>query len=56
MYYPNLNKEDRILALKRSIESMQSVLPYADGQAYYKDKREIEQMSAELAYLLKEQE
>ena len=44
MYYPNLNKEDRIRALKGSIESMQSVLPYADGQAYYKDKREIDQI------------
>ena len=56
MYYPNLNKEDRILALKGSIESMKAKLPYADGQAYYNDKHEIEQMQTQLADLLREQE
>lgn len=50
----NTNKENKIKALKRSIESIQSVLQYADGQAYYQDKREIERLRQQIRDLEQE--
>ena len=34
--------------LNRRIKSLKECLPYADGQAYYKDKREIAKLESEL--------
>ena len=34
--------------LEAFIHSLREALPYADGQAYYNDKRKIAQMEAEL--------
>lgn len=46
--------EDQLTEIKRlesRIESLREALPYADGQAYYDDKRKIEQMTIELCNL-----
>ena len=43
--------EAQIKHLESRIESLREVLPYADGQAYYDDKRKIEQMTIELCNL-----
>lgn len=46
--------DDQLAEIKRlesRIESLREVLPYADGQAYYDDKRKIEQMTIELCNL-----
>lgn len=46
--------DDQLAEIKRlesRIESLSEVLPYADGQAYYDDKRKIEQMTIELCNL-----
>lgn len=43
--------EAQIKNLESRIESLREVLPYADGQAYYDDKRKIEQMTIELCNL-----
>lgn len=40
-----------IKRLESRIESLREWLPYADGQAYYDDKRKIEQMTIELCNL-----
>ena len=37
-----------IKRLESRIKSLREVLPYADGQAYYDDKRKIEALTAEL--------
>ena len=42
---------DSIRMLKNSIAELRERLPYADGQAYYDDKRKIEALAAELAEL-----
>ena len=46
--------DDQLVEIKRlesRIESLREWLPYADGQAYYDDKREIERMTIELCNL-----
>ena len=46
--------DDQLAEIKRlesRIESLREWLPYADGQAYYDDKRKIEQMTIELCNL-----
>ena len=43
--------EALIKHLELRIESLREALPYADGQAYYDDKRKIEQMTIELCNL-----
>ena len=42
---------DSIKMLKNRISEMRERLPYADGQAYYDDKRKIEALTAELQVL-----
>ena len=42
---------DSIRFLKSRIADLAERLPYADGQAYYDDKRKIEALTAELAEL-----
>lgn len=42
---------DNIRMLKNRIAELAERLPYADGQAYYDDKRKIEALQAELAEL-----
>ena len=39
---------ERIQHLKCRIAELRERLPYADGQAYYDDKRKIEALNAEL--------
>ena len=46
-----MNDQDRINHLKARIADLSERLPYADGQAYYDDKRKIEALSAELRAL-----
>ena len=46
-----MTNQDQIRHLKARIASLSEYLPYADGQAYYNDKREIEALSAELRTL-----
>ena len=46
--------DDQLAEIKRlesRIESLREWLPYADGQAYYDDKRKIEQMTVKLCNL-----
>ena len=43
--------EAQIKHLESRIESLREALPYADGQAYYDDRRKIEQMTIELCNL-----
>lgn len=43
-----MTNQDQIRHLKARIASLSECLPYADGQAYYNDKREIEALKAEL--------
>ena len=40
--------EAQIKNLELRIESLREALPYADGQAYYDDKRKIEALKADL--------
>ena len=42
---------DSIKMLNNRISEMRERLPYADGQAYYDDKRKIEALTAELIEL-----
>ena len=42
---------DSIRFLKSRISELAERLPYADGQAYYDDKRKIEALTAELVSL-----
>lgn len=46
---------DSIRFLKSRIAELAERLPYADGQAYYDDKRKIEALKAELAELERHQ-
>lgn len=50
----NITKEDKIKALKSSIERIEEVLPYADGQAYYQDLREIDRLREQIRNLEQE--
>ena len=43
--------QDQIRHLKVRITDLVEKLPYADGQAYYDDKRKIEALRAELRAL-----
>lgn len=43
----------KIEMLERRCHSIGKYLPYADGQAYYNDKREIEEMEREISKLTK---
>ena len=43
----------KIEYLERRCHSIGKYLPYADGQAYYNDKREIEEMEKEISRLTK---
>jgi len=45
---------ERIQHLKHRIAELRERLPYADGQAYYDDKRKIEALQAELVELEKQ--
>ena len=46
-----MTNQDQIRHLKARIADLSEWLPYADGQAYYDDKRKIEALSAELRAL-----
>lgn len=46
-----MTTQDQIRHLKARIADLSERLPYADGQAYYDDKRKIEALSAELRAL-----
>ena len=46
-----MTNQDQIRHLKARIAALSERLPYADGQAYYDDKRKIEALSAELRAL-----
>lgn len=46
-----MTNQDQIRHLKARIADLSERLPYADGQAYYDDKRKIEALSAELREL-----
>lgn len=48
------SKNIKIQSLKNSIESLLSALPYADGQAYYQDKRRIADLREQLRQLEQE--
>ena len=43
--------QDQIRHMKVRIADLSERLPYADGQAYYEDKRKIEALRAELRAL-----
>lgn len=43
--------QDQIRHIKAHIADLSERLPYADGQAYYEDKRKIEALTAELIKL-----
>ena len=43
--------QDQIHHIKAHIADLSERLPYADGQAYYDDKRKIEALKAELQAL-----
>ena len=46
-----MTHQDQIRHLKTRIADLSERLPYADGQAYYEDKRKIEALTAELIKL-----
>ena len=46
-----MTDQDQIRHLKVRIADLVEKLPYADGQAYYDDKRKIEALRAELRAL-----
>ena len=46
-----MTDQDQIRHLKARIAELSARLPYADGQAYYDDRRTIEALSAELRAL-----
>lgn len=48
-----MNNEELAKAIKARIDDLVERLPYADGQAYYDDKRRIEALRAELTDLEK---
>lgn len=50
-----MNIESEIRALESSIKDAKKALPYADGQAYYDDKRRIATMESRLAELRRKQ-
>ena len=46
-----MTRQDQIRHLKVRIADLVEKLPYADGQAYYDDKRKIEKLKTELRAL-----
>jgi len=46
-----MTNQDQIRHLKTRIADLSERLPYADGQAYYDDKRKIEKLKTELRAL-----
>ena len=46
-----MTNQDQIRHLKVRIADLSEWLPYADGQAYYDDKRKIEKLKTELLAL-----
>lgn len=46
-----MTNQDQIHHLKVRIADLSERLPYADGQAYYDDKRKIEKLKTELRAL-----
>ena len=46
-----MTHQDQIRHLKTLIADLSERLPYADGQAYYDDKRKIQELTAELLEL-----
>ena len=46
-----MTNQDQIRHLKIRIADLVEKLPYADGQAYYDDKRKIEKLKTELRAL-----
>lgn len=46
-----MTPQDQIRHLKTRIADLSERLPYADGQAYYDDKRKIQALTAELRAL-----
>jgi hypothetical protein len=49
-----MTNQDQIRHLKARIADLSEWLPYADGQAYYDDKRKIQELTAELLELEKQ--
>lgn len=47
---------DREASLRKQISEIQSALPYADGQAYYNDKRELNMLNRKLTEVNSEQQ
>ena len=47
----NMTIQDQIRHMKARIADLSERLPYADGQAYYEDKRKIKTLTAELIKL-----
>lgn len=43
----------RINSLERQYHSLAKYLPYADGQAYYKDRQRMQEIQAEIGLLTK---
>ena len=50
-----MTNQNQIRQLKARIASLSECLPYADGQAYYNDRREIKALKAELLELEKQE-
>ena len=50
-----MTNQDQIRHLKARIADLSERLPYADGQAYYDDKRKIKALKAELLELEKQE-
>ena len=48
------SKNIKIQTLKNSIEAIKQVLPYADGPAYYQDKRRLADLREQLRKLEQE--
>lgn len=46
------NITEEILCLQSYLETLKKYLPYADGQAYYQDLREIESVEQKIRSLI----
>ena len=45
---------EQIARLERRYQSIAKYLPYADGQAYYRDKQQMEEIEKEISRLKRE--
>lgn len=43
-----MNTQEKIASLEKSIANLKKYLQYADGQAYYNDRREIQRLEKQL--------